>query len=157
MLDVYPLLKPGDCLLYKPKGIFGRLIAIKTWHKISHVEVYDGEGYSWASRDGQGVNLYSWRDSELAYVLHPTMGLNLDAARTWASSMVGTPYGWADLLNFIAINVNKKGIVCSPFVTEFYRHAGWNIFPTDESNDVAPFEFLSLVGNGFTVIYDAHA
>jgi hypothetical protein len=29
------VLKPGDCLLYKPSGFFGAVISIKTWHKIA--------------------------------------------------------------------------------------------------------------------------
>jgi hypothetical protein len=65
---------------------------------------------------------------------------------------LGTPYGWLDLLNFIGLNVDTEGIVCSAFATEFYRACGWNLFPTDQSNDVAPFEFLNLIGNGFDVI-----
>lgn len=149
------LLQPGDCLLYKPKGIFGRIIQLKTWHSISHCEVYDGEGCSWASRDGKGVARYPWRDTELIYVLRPAKPLNMPFAREWARGMTGTPYGWFDLLAFVGVHKDFNGIICSAFLTKFYRMAGWNIFPTDDAKAVAPFEFLTLVDNGFTIIYQA--
>lgn len=146
-------LQPGDCLLYKPKGLFGQIIRLKTWHSISHVEMYVGDSMSYASRDGQGVNLYPWRDTELAYILRPKVPLNLPAGWAYARSMIGTPYGWLDLLAFMGITKNFPGIVCSAFVTEIYRHAGWRIFPTDTPEDIAPFEFLTLCGNGFAVVF----
>jgi hypothetical protein len=67
-------LKPGDVLLYKPKGLFGWLIRVKTWHKIAHVECYVGDGLSVASRDGKGVGKYPLRSSELAVVCRPKPG-----------------------------------------------------------------------------------
>ena len=148
-------LQAGDCLLYRPKGIFGQLIRIKTWHKISHVEVYAGNGMSYASRDGLGVNLYPVRLSELAWVLRPSK-LPANITFSYAKSMIGTPYGWLDLLAFIGLPVNFPGIVCSAFATNIYRtDLDWPIFPTDTATDIAPFEFLTLVGNGFNVIYQA--
>jgi uncharacterized protein YycO len=147
-------LEPGDCLLYKPTGIFGHIIAIKTWHRIAHVEVYNGNQTSWASRDGAGVSRYGLRMAGLVYVLRPDQVLDLKAARDWAETQRGAPYGWLDLLNFMGVRVDLKGIVCSPFVTLFYRHGGWNIFPIDDANRIAPFQFLSLVEAGFTLQYD---
>jgi cell wall-associated NlpC family hydrolase len=146
-------LKPLDCLLYRPKGVFGRIISVKTWHNISHVEVYAGDGMSFASRDGIGVDLYPWRNTELAYVLRPTVPVDATKAFAYARSMKGTPYGWLDLLAFVGLNVDFKGIVCSAFATEIYRKGGWHIFPTDLANDVAPFEFITLINNGFLEIY----
>lgn len=148
-------LKAGDCLLYKPTGFFGRLISLKTWHPISHVEVFvdkENGGMSVASRDGKGVNFYPTRTAQLVHVLRPNVSLDLAVGLRYARRMIGTPYGWADLANFVGWNIDSKGIVCSPFATEFYRACGWNIFPLDEANDIAPFQFLSLVGNGFTEI-----
>lgn len=145
--------QPGDCLLYRPVGFFGRLIAIKTWHPLSHVEVYVGNGISVASRDGQGVGHYPLRLGQLAYVLRPTTPLDLAAGLRYARRMTGTPYGWMDLLNFVGVNVDAKGIVCSPFATEFYRACGWRCFPADDPNDIAPFQFTSLIGCGFSLIW----
>ena len=155
-------LKAGDCLLYKPKGFFGRLIALKTWHPVGHVEVYDGAEIdfptgraSWASRDGKGVGRYDYRENGLLYVLRPTIGFDLAASRRWARRMNGTPYGWADLANFVGLNVDKCGIICSSFVAGYYRAGGWKQFPEDEINDIAPFQFLAYIDHGFDKVYDA--
>lgn len=136
-------LKPGDVLLYRPKGIFGYLIRVKTWHRISHVEVYLGSGLSSASRDGQGVNLYPLRLSELAYVLRPKPGLQFDAIRAhdFTANHAGTPYGWADLLDFAGFHVDTKGVVCSPWAAMVLRDNGWPIFDGEPPNLIAPFQF----------------
>lgn len=135
-------LQPGDVLLYKPKGFFGWVIRLKTWHPIAHVEVYMGDGTSAASRDGQGVGRYPWRNTELAYVLRPGVPFDVGKANAYIDSMVGTRYGWWDLLNFTGWKVDTKGIVCSPFATELLRAAGVPVFNDEASNLIAPFEFL---------------
>lgn len=147
------LLRAGDILLYRPKGIFGRIIQIKTWHRISHVEIYAGNQRSYASRDGQGVNVYPIRLSELAYVLRPTVPLDLAKGQAYVDTMKGTPYGWLDLLDFAGLNVDRTGIICSAFATEYLRAAGWDVFPTDPARYVSPFQFLDLVGNGCVIAY----
>lgn len=145
-------LLPGDCLLYTPSSLFGAIIKLKTWHSIAHVEVFAGAATSWASRDGKGVSRYPWRNTELAYILRPCVHLDLPAANAWATSIIGTPYGWLELLNFVGLSVEKKGMFCSQFVAEYYRHAGWHLFPEDRAAQVAPFEFLDLVDLGFAII-----
>lgn len=72
--------KRGDILLYPPRSFFGRLIAIKTWHKIAHVEIYAGDGQSVASRDGIGVNLYPARLDDVKHVLRPAVLFEWDLA-----------------------------------------------------------------------------
>lgn len=147
------LLRPGDIMLYRPKGIFGQLIAVKTWHRISHVEIYNGGKQSVASRDGVGVGEYPVRLEELAYVLRPRLVLDLPAARKWFESVKGQPYGWLDLLDFVGLPANGPGMVCSPFATDFLRHAGWPVFPTDPVEKIAPFQFLDLIGEECVVAY----
>lgn len=149
-------LMAGDIMLYRPVGIFGWLISVKTWHSISHVEIYDGGMKSVASRDGIGVGRYPIRFSELRYVLRYSGTYNLTAARAWFQTMRGMPYGWAALLDFVdPTNLIKgKGIVCSPFAAGYLRAAGWNVFPTDPIERVAPFQFLDLVGSDCSIIYD---
>lgn len=133
-------LRPGDCLLYKPSSVFGTIIKLKTWHAISHVEIYDGTGWSWASRDGVGVNRYPVRTDYIG-VWRPTPALNLVAADLYGHSMIGTPYGWPELLAFVGITVKGKGVFCSEFATLWYRAAGFDPFPGENAIDVAPFEF----------------
>ncbi len=156
-------LRPGDILLYhpvsfrkKPLGwVFGQLISIKTWHRISHVEIYDGLSRSWAARDGVGFNRYPTRLTELRYVLRPEVPLDLPKGRLWGFSKIGTPYGWLDLLEFTGLNVDAPGMVCSPAAASFLRHCGWNVFPTDPTDRIAPFQFLDLVEPGVcSIAYD---
>lgn len=137
------MLKPGDCLLYRPSGIFGWVIRLKTWHRISHVEVYVGNGLSSASRDGIGVNLYPLRTDHLAYVLRPNFSFDPVKARAFTRLWAGTPYGWLDLLDFTGlIKIDKRGIVCSPWATKVYR-LFHRIFGSETENVIAPFEFLT--------------
>lgn len=156
------LLKPNDILLYKPASFFGRLISIKTWHAISHVEVYkgideSGDRCSYASRDGIGVGKYPLRLTDLVYILRPHKYLDRVAGDQFFQRLEGTPYGWMDLLNFIGVPVDRKGIVCSAFVAGYLRAEGWDVFRTDNINKVAPFQFLDLVGDGddcCSIVYD---
>ena len=136
-------LLPGDVLLYKPTGLFGRIIALKTWHKIAHCECYVGNGNSVASRDGKGVNIYPLRLTDLAYILRPTQPLDLVSGLRWFHKEAkGLPYGWLDLAQFIGRNVNGKGMVCSPFLTYFLRACKLPIFNDEPAEKIAPFQFI---------------
>lgn len=156
------LLKQGDILLYKPMGfswkhpmgwVFGQLISAKTWHRVSHVEIYDGNENSLASRDGQGVGRYNFRRSELTYVLRPTVKLDFTAGEKWFDTMKGTPYGWLDLAVFVGVPIDKAGIVCSPFAAAYLRACGWDVFPADPINKIAPFQFLDLTCSECVIVY----
>lgn len=147
-------LKSGDILLYRPSGLFGRLIAVKTWHAISHVEIYAGIQRSFASRDGLGVDHYPVRTQDLAYVLRPQVLLDFVGGVEWFEQHKGAPYGWLDLLNFIGVPIDSHGMVCSSFAAGFLRACDWDIFPTDPINRVAPFQFLDLVGPQCVIAYN---
>ena len=147
-------LSPGDIMLYKPTSLFGQLIRIKTWHNVSHVEIYRGNGRSYASRDGLGVNDYPVRTQGLIYVLRPKIPLDLVKGDRYFGRMMGTPYGWVDLLDFIGCSFDTQGIVCSPFAAAWLRACGWNVFPEDPVTKIAPFQFLDLVGDACAVAYD---
>jgi hypothetical protein len=135
-------LQGGDVLLYRPKGVYGWLIRIHTGHPIAHVEIAMGPGQSAASRDGVGVGYYPTRTDGLMAVMRPRGLFDLTAARGYVNSMVGTPYGWADLLNFVSLSIDTKGIVCSPFVTNVLRAGGVPVFNAEPANNVAPFQFM---------------
>lgn len=134
-------LRSGDVLLYGPSGVYGWAIRLKTWHPVAHVEVYWGDGQSTASRDGKGVGIYPFRRDKLTHILRPAC-FNPESASVYVQAMLGTPYGWADLLNFMGVKVDKKGIVCSPYATEVLRAGGVPVFNNEPSNDIAPFQFL---------------
>jgi hypothetical protein len=131
----------GDVLLYRAKGLYGRLIAVKTWHDISHVEIYVGGFQSVASRDGQGTGLYPWRNTELALICRPPASFSLSKAMHWFLKSPHRPYGWLDLLQFVGLNVETRGIVCSPFATEFSRAGDLDPFNGEPADKIAPFQF----------------
>jgi hypothetical protein len=160
-------LEPFDFLLYRPKGIYGRIIRFKTGQKIGHVEVYLGRDvlnrvglldsldkangntpthYSTASRDGQGVNFYPVRMTELAYVMRPRdiyapkIGAQV-AAVYRAIQLRGTPYGWLDLLDFCGYHVNGEGVVCSPYATVIGRAARLDLFNGTQARVIRPCDF----------------
>lgn len=144
-------LQPGDCLLYKPHTAFGWAIAVKTWNKVSHVEVYAGDGMSYASRDGQGVNAYYVNQDNLAYVLRPYPGLGFDmsSGRDWFSTVQGQSYDWKGILCFtLAVKQGAPDrMFCSEFATQFYRASRLEPFQVEYLADhVAPFEFLTSRG-----------
>lgn len=136
-------MKPGDVLLYPPSSAFGKLIALKTWHSISHAEVFIGGGRSVASRDGIGVGIYPARLGDVQHVLRPALPFDLEAAMRWFDTVQGQPYGWRDLLHFFGIPRNGAGMVCSPFVTYFLRAGGIPVFNIEPAEKIAPFQFLT--------------
>lgn len=145
-LDISKL-QPGDCLLYSPKGFFGMLIFLKTWHNVAHCECYLGNGKSVASRDGQGVNIYPLRNTELIYVLRPKQNFNINKALAWfCKEARGQKYDWLGLLRFtwrsdyIKGNTNNRQF-CSEFLTRFYRNGDLPIFNKEDADAVAPYEF----------------
>ena len=136
-------LQPGDALLYKPKGLYGLLIRMHTGHPVGHVEVYLGAGRSTASRDKIGVDIYPLRTEGLIQICRPKLPFDVLKATAFALSQKGTPYGWGDLFNFIGLDVDAKGIVCSPWATLVYRAACGDPFNGDAANRIAPFQFAT--------------
>jgi hypothetical protein len=152
-----PDLQPGDCLLYRPNSFFGWLIAVKTFNRISHVEVYRGEHLSYASRDGVGVGLYRLRRAQLARVLRPAGPFDNAAARRWFwQEADGQKYDWLGLLCFtLAVKQGASDrMFCSEFATRFYRAGGLEPFQPDyDADHVPPSYFLS--SGAFTTIWKA--
>jgi len=136
------LLRPGDVLLYRPVGVFGLLIWLKSWHPIAHVEVFAGNGESLASRDGQGTAVYPVRLTELAVICRPRGPVDMGTARARFEAKGHRPYGWMDLLQFVGLDVDAPGIVCSPCATEVMRDAGLTrLFNGEPAPKIAPFQF----------------
>ena len=144
--DPLSLLLPGDCLLYRPKGFFGWLIAVKTWARIAHCEMYFGRGWSVASRDGEGVNYYPVREDRLAAVLRPKKFFDMPAAMKWFRATAWhQKYDWLGLLCFTLAksqsNLNKMW--CSEFLTRCYRQGGFHPFaPWWDADRIAPAQFI---------------
>ncbi len=143
------ILRKGDCLLYGPSDLFGWLTAIKTWCKQAvHVEIYDGNCMSLASRNGIGVNRYSFRERGLTAVRRPKIWIHsatpaLD--ERWFDKLArGQAYDWLGILCFtLAV---KQGAIdkmfCSEYATRQYRIWNFEPFNPDADSDmIAPSEF----------------
>lgn len=52
------ILQPGDAILYFRHDFGSWLIALKTWTKVAHVEIYRGDQIGYSSRCETGVNAY---------------------------------------------------------------------------------------------------
>ena len=150
MSPVY-ILQPGDVLLYAPSGTFGHLIAMKTWSQVSHVELYMGDGVSWASRDpkrwlpwpaGGGVGYYGLRTDNLIRVRRPSVLPDLDRLEYFCTTTNGQRYDWWGLMRFFNIGAGKQDrMFCSEAVTRALRFAGVELFDSRKDADaVSPGE-----------------
>jgi hypothetical protein len=142
------ILKPGDCLLYRPTDLIGWIIAIKTWSKVCHVEVYAGNGMSWASRNGIGVNLYALRTADLCEVRRP-YSFDVKAAQTWFNTVRGQAYDFLGLCCFyLAVKSGASDrMFCSEFALNLYRNAGAQVLAEECVPDhTAPSEFIQTSG-----------
>jgi cell wall-associated NlpC family hydrolase len=138
-----PMLKPGDVLLYGNTCLMSRLIQFRTWSDVSHVEVYMGRGYSAASRNGIGVDIYPFRSEGLRYARRPQVRFNDALANAYARKMKGTPYGWGDLGKFYLLNIPGKGLICSQYGDLLLRSA--DVVAFDENyfpGKICPRDFL---------------
>ena len=141
------VLKPGDVLLYwTNNSVYGWLIALKTWHKVSHVETYVGDGKSIASRNGIGVGTYPLRLDGLICVRRPEWAFDLQKVLDWQRTVDGYGYDFDGLLYFIAPDYKDKpdrAMICSEHATWAARISGGEPFDAGEPADrIAPFEFL---------------
>lgn len=145
MIDASELIA-GDCLLYKPSGIFGWAIVWKTGGGVSHVEVYKGGGNSYASREGFGTNEYPLRTEQLCRVLRSRAPLNMVRMGIAFEAMRGQPYDWDGIANTAlggSGDSSPKGNVCSAAATIWYRVAGLHrLFGAEEPEHIAPRDYL---------------
>jgi len=141
------VLQPGDALLYFRHNFFSWLVALKTWTKVAHIEIYQGNGNTYASRDGIGVDAFHLQLDGLAAVVRPKQSLDWKAANLWFETHArGQSYDWLGLLCFtLARRRGENGkMFCSEFATRFYRAAGLEPFnPRWPAVRVPPSFFLA--------------
>jgi hypothetical protein len=151
------MLQPGDCLLYAPSDVFDWGVVLKTWTRVSHVEVFIGDSYSVASRNGKGVGKYPVRLDHVAAVRRPGPQFDLAAAMNWFGTVDGQKYGWRTLLSFVLLNNNpiEGHMICSEFTAGFYRAgknplfaADWPDYRTPPSLEVATPSLTTIWDNG---------
>jgi hypothetical protein len=140
-----PALKPGDLLMYAPSDFIDWIVAVKTWHPFSHCEVFDQAGASLASRNGIGVNRYTFRSEKLTRIMRPSQTYDHKKASEWFATVRGQGYDWLGLLCFtLAVKQGSPDkMFCSEFATNLYRAGGLEPFEPDVSADtVAPCTFV---------------
>ena len=154
-------LRPGDHLLYGPgRSLVNRIICVKTWSPVSHIEIHVGNGRSVASRNGIGVGDYPIRLGDLAFILRPLapgLAQGVPRAQAWfMRDANGQRYDWLGLMVFfLAVHRGSKDrMFCSEFATRWDRHAGIRaIAPHWDADAVAPGDFLQ--SPAFDVVWHA--
>jgi len=148
-------LRPGDTMLYFTRDVFDYVIAVKTWTKIGHVEIYTGGGMSVASRNGVGVNAYAVRWDGLCCVRRPKIVPDLEFANSWFNNYArGQKYDWLGLLCFmLAVRQGSRDRqFCSEFWTRWCRKAGIIPLNPDWDADRVPPAFC-LVSPAFDTVW----
>lgn len=126
----FPVLLPGDILLYGDRSLLSWAIRTRTWADVSHVEVYVEDGRSIASRS-EGVAVYPLRILGLRRVIRPVAPFDLAKGMEWFKTVDGTHYGWLDMFRFYGIDVPTKGLICSQLVDLFFQNCGLALFNLD--------------------------
>jgi hypothetical protein len=136
------------------------VIRTKTWSPVAHIEIALGDGRSYASRNGVGVNTWALRREGLAAILRPKGALSLVLAQAYERATQGQKYDFVGLMCFI-LAANKGSpdrMFCSEAARNWYRSAGFEPFSPQWSSDkVSPGMFLQsplfdwVWTNGFKV------
>jgi hypothetical protein len=146
------LLMPGDCLLYEGKGIASTIIFLKTWHKISHCEMYVVQGTSVAARDFKTSDYFPLREEGLVKVLRPKPQFEFkmsEALKWFDKNAKGTKYdiwgllrfaSWKNPFSFLGVKDKDKNF-CSELLTRLYRAGGLPVFNREDADAIAPFQF----------------
>ncbi len=131
MAPKFGFLQPGDCLLYGSAGTFiDWCIQTKTGGVHTHVEIWEGNGNSVASRNGIGVNRYPFRAAQLITVRRPLQPFDQQLATKYFLSVFGEGYDWIGLSSFWGIVTEDMPhrLFCSSFATAYYRNGNIDIF-----------------------------
>lgn len=150
-------LRPGDCLIYRPSSLMGRLIAIKTWSPWSHVEMAVGPGKAIGARS-EGVGYYPTRmDKYLGMVMRPPDTFRITKALWWFDHYAnGQAYDVLGLFRFFTFGKQSSDKqFCSELLTRVYRNAGVpELFGCNDADLIPPGWYATLSeGYGFTQVW----
>lgn len=158
--------QPGDFGLCRISGLTGVAVSagqrlIGSGSYFTHAFVYVGNGEVVQAQPG-GAKRMPLSDavsnhSRVAYSSFPLAPVQRAAILGAATYLIGTPYSFADyaaigarrLLGIAALErfVRDSGhMICSQFVDECYRRAGFELFPGRIPGDVAPGDLARLIG-----------
>lgn len=153
----------GDTLLYASGTLIDWDIEVKEADDVAHVEVYAGNGMSYASRNGIGVNLYPFRADGLRYIRRNRGTFECEEVDKWFPSVKGLAYGWGDIISELEPNAKGsyttdltmcKGVDCSHFAAAIQEVALTEHFdPQYPKNKISPRDFkLSLASYNVPII-----
>lgn len=142
-------IKPGAVLLYNTPGDLIDVIITRTG-PAAHVEFYEGDGQSLASRNGIGVNRYPFREEGLIGILNPkvqdgTLDAYVKAFTAWFETVKSDGYDWRGLEGFVVDSVTQSQghWFCSAFVAKGSTMAGFPLFNVDWSPSlITPSDFF---------------
>lgn len=147
-------LEHGDLVLFAPDGsLNATLIQILTRSHYHHVALFDGDGMVIEAMPG-GVRRYPLGDRAGIGLRLPVKSAQKRDAITWAREQIGDPYDMRSLplVAFDRIfpkarpqNPNAHRYTCAVFVAEAYHHAGVELLPGRDYNDILPGDFLELL------------
>lgn len=148
--SIIPLLQPGDVLLYDKPSLVNFLIKLKRGEQYSHVEVYEGNSKTLASRNGLGVARYDLNLDGLAavYRVTPPNTINFAKGEEWFKTVDGEKYDWLGLMSFSWAKYrsqfdNNNKMFCSEFVTRLYRNCDCELFNSNTDADAISPEMIT--------------
>lgn len=146
------ILKPGHLLLYRASSIFGYAIAAFSGSRISHIEMYRGDGISYASRDGIGVDEYPLRIKDLDLVLEAVEPLDMNRVAIGFAGKIGHRYDNATILKhatFGLVGGKPMAEVCSEVQAYLVRVGGLErAFGDKQPDEVKPSDFVDAMNHG---------
>jgi len=148
----------GDILLYAGPTLVDLGIEWKEGDDVAHIEIYAGNGSSWASRNGIGVNIYPFRTDGLKYVRRLCQIFDEEAVNKWFYDGVkGMKYGYGDIIANLEIQdsgpstpyINHfNGVDCSHFAAALLEIADCPQFDRDfPKNKITPRDFKLSVSS----------
>jgi len=150
-------LLPGDILLYTfdPKSAYSWIIRFHSGSKYTHAELFLGGGMTLTAKSDNGVNYYLFDEKRLGCVMRPRVPFNRDGCVAWfeRSGEKGKPYGWLELLNFVDVNVDADGMVCSAVSALGARAGSVDCFNGVPAQRIAPKDFRYC--DAFAVAWEA--
>ncbi len=141
------LLKEGDAMLFYEPTLLDTLIAVKTSFWCAHIEIYDGDGQSVASRNGIGVNRYPVRLNGLIAVRRPKTCIDWQMGQEWFEKHARwQKYDFKGLMCFyLAVKQGSPHrMFCSEFALRRYRASCFQPFnPNQDADRTSPGLFWS--------------
>lgn len=142
-------LQPGDVLLYDTPDDLVDWIITRTG-PAAHVEFYEGNRQSLASRNGIGVGRYDLRLAGLIGVVrldvdYATLQAFVAEFSKWFETVKGDGYDWQGLLGFIEVKDMEaaKHLFCSAFLAAGFAAAALRIAGVEVFNKLWPHGLIT--------------